>query len=75
MHIIIGATGHPGSAVAHTLLGQREPVTVITRDPFRKEKLPLASLLQPLGQLPLLTCSTPPGTAPGTWPRQPPRLA
>lgn len=32
MHIIVGATGHVGSAVAQTLLARGEPVTVVTRD-------------------------------------------
>jgi uncharacterized protein YbjT (DUF2867 family) len=32
MHIILGATGHIGSAVAEALLQQNEQVTVITRD-------------------------------------------
>lgn len=31
MHIVLGATGHVGSAVANTLLDQGEPVTVVTR--------------------------------------------
>lgn len=33
MHIIMGATGHVGSAVAETLLAQGEPVGIITHDP------------------------------------------
>lgn len=33
MYIILGATGHVGSAVAQTLLEQGEVVTVVTRDP------------------------------------------
>jgi uncharacterized protein YbjT (DUF2867 family) len=37
MHIILGATGRVGSAVAMTLLDQGEPVTVVTRDPRRAE--------------------------------------
>jgi uncharacterized protein YbjT (DUF2867 family) len=37
MHIILGATGRVGSAVAMTLLEQGEPVTVVTRDPRRAE--------------------------------------
>ncbi len=32
MHIILGGTGQVGSATAHALLRQGEPVTVITRD-------------------------------------------
>jgi uncharacterized protein YbjT (DUF2867 family) len=32
MHIILGATGHVGSAVARALLTRGEPVTVVTRD-------------------------------------------
>lgn len=32
MHIILGATGHVGSAAAQTLLQQNQPVTVVTRD-------------------------------------------
>ncbi|WP_268799839.1 NmrA family NAD(P)-binding protein [Sphingopyxis sp. Root154] len=32
VHIVIGATGHVGSAVAETLLARGEPVGVITRD-------------------------------------------
>ena len=38
MHIILGATGHVGSAVAMALLDQGEPVTVVTRDPRRAER-------------------------------------
>jgi uncharacterized protein YbjT (DUF2867 family) len=37
MHIILGATGHVGSAVAMALLDQREAVTVVTRDARRAE--------------------------------------
>ncbi|WP_432769953.1 MAG: NmrA family NAD(P)-binding protein [Sphingopyxis sp.] len=33
MHIVMGATGHVGSAVAETLLARGEPVGVITHDP------------------------------------------
>jgi uncharacterized protein YbjT (DUF2867 family) len=33
MHIVMGATGHVGSAVAETLLSRGEPVGIITRDP------------------------------------------
>jgi uncharacterized protein YbjT (DUF2867 family) len=35
MHIIMGGTGHIGSAVAGALLSRGEAVTVITRDPRR----------------------------------------
>ncbi|SKB47984.1 NmrA family NAD(P)-binding protein [Dyadobacter psychrophilus] len=38
MHIILGATGHVGSAVAETLLNQGEPVTIVTRDAGKSEK-------------------------------------
>jgi uncharacterized protein YbjT (DUF2867 family) len=37
MHVILGATGHVGSAVALALLDRREPVTVVTRDERRAE--------------------------------------
>lgn len=37
MHIILGATGHVGSAVATALLDGGEPVTVVTRDRDRAE--------------------------------------
>ncbi|WP_200934916.1 MULTISPECIES: NmrA family NAD(P)-binding protein [unclassified Sphingopyxis] len=33
MHIVMGATGHVGSAVAETLLALGEPVGIITHDP------------------------------------------
>lgn len=33
MHIILGGTGHVGSAVAETLLAEGEPVTVVGHDP------------------------------------------
>lgn len=36
MHIILGATGHVGSAVARHLLQAREPVTVVTHAPERR---------------------------------------
>lgn len=39
MHIILGATGHVGSALAQELLGRHEPVTVVTRDARRTEPL------------------------------------
>ncbi len=38
MHIILGATGHVGSAVALTLLRAGEPVTVVTRDPNKQDE-------------------------------------
>jgi uncharacterized protein YbjT (DUF2867 family) len=37
MHVILGATGHVGSAVAMALLDRREPVIVVTRDERRAE--------------------------------------
>jgi uncharacterized protein YbjT (DUF2867 family) len=37
MHVVLGATGHVGSAVADELLRRGEPVTVVTRDPRRTE--------------------------------------
>ncbi len=33
MHVVLGGTGHIGSALAQTLLDQREPVLVVTRRP------------------------------------------
>ncbi|MFT8059667.1 NAD(P)H-binding protein, partial [Salmonella enterica subsp. enterica serovar Hadar] len=39
MHIILGATGHVGSALAQALLGRNEPVTVLTRDASKTEAL------------------------------------
>ncbi|MDY7226672.1 NmrA family NAD(P)-binding protein [Hyalangium rubrum] len=39
MHIILGATGHVGSAVAHALLDRGEPVTAVTRDGRKAEAL------------------------------------
>ncbi len=33
MHVVLGATGHLGSAVARSLLDRGEPVTVVTRSP------------------------------------------
>ena len=33
MHIVMGATGHVGSAVAETLLARGEPVGIVTHDP------------------------------------------
>lgn len=38
MYIILGATGHVGSAVAQTLLGEGEPVTIITHDDSKKQE-------------------------------------
>jgi uncharacterized protein YbjT (DUF2867 family) len=35
MHIILGGTGHVGSAVAEALLAKGEPVTVVAHDPAR----------------------------------------
>ncbi|TCU53800.1 putative NAD(P)-binding protein [Novosphingobium sp. PhB57] len=43
MFIVLGATGHVGSATAETLLKQGETVTVVTRDAEKAE------LLQKLG--------------------------
>src|SRR4051812_46393442 len=39
MHIVLGATGHVGSALAHALLAQNEPVTVVTRDAHRTQAM------------------------------------
>jgi uncharacterized protein YbjT (DUF2867 family) len=39
MHIILGATGHVGSALAQDLLARSEPVTVVTRDAHKAEAL------------------------------------
>ena len=33
MHVVLGGTGHIGSALAESLLAQREPVLVVTRRP------------------------------------------
>ena len=38
MYIILGATGHVGSAVANELLDHGEKVTVVTRDPAKTEE-------------------------------------
>jgi uncharacterized protein YbjT (DUF2867 family) len=38
MYIILGATGHVGSAVAETLLAQGEEVMVVTRDKGKSEE-------------------------------------
>lgn len=35
MHVVLGASGHVGSAVARTLLAEGEPVTVVLRDPAK----------------------------------------
>jgi uncharacterized protein YbjT (DUF2867 family) len=35
MHIVLGATGHVGSALAKTLLDKGEPVTIVTHDAMR----------------------------------------
>jgi len=37
MHIILGGTGHVGSAVADTLLAAGEPVTIVSHDPAKAE--------------------------------------
>lgn len=39
MHIILGSTGHVGSALAQALLARNEPVTVVTRDARKAETL------------------------------------
>jgi uncharacterized protein YbjT (DUF2867 family) len=39
MHIILGATGHVGSALAQALLARNEAVTVVTRDARHAEAL------------------------------------
>jgi uncharacterized protein YbjT (DUF2867 family) len=39
MHIILGATGHVGSALAQALLAHNEPVTVVTRDAHKTQAL------------------------------------
>ena len=39
MHIIIGSTGHVGSALAQSLLARNEAVTVVTRDAGKAEPL------------------------------------
>lgn len=39
MHIILGATGNVGSAVAQALLKRRESIIVVTRDPSKAAKL------------------------------------
>ncbi|TGX41657.1 NAD-dependent epimerase/dehydratase family protein [Sphingomonas naasensis] len=38
MHIILGGTGHVGSAVARTLLAAGEPVTIVSHDPAKGEE-------------------------------------
>ncbi len=37
MHVIMGGTGHVGSAVADALLGQGQPVMIVTRDAARAD--------------------------------------
>ena len=37
MHIILGGTGHVGSAVANALLARNEPVTIVSHDPVKGE--------------------------------------
>lgn len=39
MHIILGGTGHVGSALVETLLSRGEPVTVVTRNAAHAESL------------------------------------
>ena len=39
MYIILGGTGHVGSAVAQALLRARQPVTVVTHQPDRADHL------------------------------------
>jgi uncharacterized protein YbjT (DUF2867 family) len=39
MHIVLGASGHVGSAVAHALLRAAQPVTVVVRDADRVAQL------------------------------------
>jgi uncharacterized protein YbjT (DUF2867 family) len=38
MHIILGGTGHVGSAVAGTLLAAGEPVTIVSHDPAKSDE-------------------------------------
>ncbi|WP_436484320.1 NmrA family NAD(P)-binding protein [Chitinophaga sp. ARDCPP14] len=38
MHIVLGGTGHIGSALAETLIKKGEPVTIISRDPKKKQQ-------------------------------------
>src|SRR5688572_21691967 len=38
MYVIMGGTGHVGSATAAALLGRGEAVTIVTRDAKRAEK-------------------------------------
>ncbi|WP_447727460.1 NmrA family NAD(P)-binding protein [Sphingomonas koreensis] len=38
MHIILGGTGHVGSAVAKTLLAAGEPVTIVSHDPVKADE-------------------------------------
>jgi len=37
MHIILGGTGHVGSTVAQRLLALREPVTIVSRSPEKRD--------------------------------------
>jgi uncharacterized protein YbjT (DUF2867 family) len=39
MHIILGGTGHVGSALAEELLARGEPITIVTRDASKKAVL------------------------------------
>jgi uncharacterized protein YbjT (DUF2867 family) len=39
MHIILGGTGHVGSALAEALVARREPITIVTRDASKKAGL------------------------------------
>lgn len=38
MHIILGGTGHVGSAAASALLDEGRPVTIVTRDASRGDQ-------------------------------------
>jgi uncharacterized protein YbjT (DUF2867 family) len=38
MHIILGGTGHIGSALAETLIKKGESVTIVSRDPKKKQE-------------------------------------
>ena len=35
MHIILGGTGHVGSALSEALIERGEPVTIVTHDPSK----------------------------------------
>jgi uncharacterized protein YbjT (DUF2867 family) len=39
MHVIVGGTGHVGSALADTLISQGEAVTIVTRDPAKADEI------------------------------------